>query len=282
VPRADDPHVADVLARVLALRSRSVRDATGRYYVEGLRQVFCALDAGLSIDLILYCEALAPTIAQQRVRRARRAGVRVVRVAPEEFRGVSIAARASGVAAVLHQHWSSIQDADPTAGLCWVGVAQIRSPGNLGTLLRTAEAAGVAGVIVLDRSADPFHPGTVRASMGGIFGLGLVRASHGEFADWAAHHRCDVIGTTPRGGVSYANVSVQPPVVLLFGEERHGLAERELEVCTQMVSIPMAGGADSLNLGVAAGVVLFDLLRRRSVVADLRARYRTRHRHASG
>src|SRR5215831_17141453 len=97
--RADDPHTVDGLAQVLALRSRSVRDTTGSYYVEGLRQFFCALDAGLPIDLIVYCETLAPTIAQQRVRLAKRAGVRVVRVSPEQFRAVSLSAKASGVGA---------------------------------------------------------------------------------------------------------------------------------------------------------------------------------------
>jgi TrmH family RNA methyltransferase len=277
MPRADDPHAADELARVLALRSRSVRDTTGRYYVEGLRQVFRALDAGHPIDLILYCETLAPTIAQQRIRLARRSGVQVIHVSPEQFRGVSIAARASGVGAVLRQHWSSIHEADPAVGLCWVGVGLTRSPGNLGTLLRTAEAAGAAGVVVLDRLTDPFDAGTVRASMGGIFGLGLVRASHEELAAWTARHGCEVIGATPRGGVSYANFPVQSPVVILFGEERRGLTERELELCTRLVSIPIVGRADSLNLGVAAGIMLFDLLRRRSAAAP-RTGHRTRHR----
>jgi RNA methyltransferase, TrmH family len=260
-----------------------VRDTTGRHYVEGLRQVFCALDAGVPVDLIVYCETLAPTIAQQRVRLAKRAGVPIVRVTPEQFRGVSLTAKASGVGAVVHQHWSSIDDADAAAGLCWVGVGLTRSPGNLGTLLRTAEAAGAAGVFVLDSRTDSFDAGTVRASMGGIFGLRVVRASHDELADWAIRHRCEVLGATPRGGTSYATGPVHAPVVVLFGEERRGLTQQELGLCTQLVTIPMAGRADSLNLGVAAGVVLFDLLRRRSAAApESGRRYRRQHRGARG
>src|SRR5215471_5528154 len=242
MPRADGPHAHDALARVVALRSRPARDATGRYYVEGLRQVFSALDAELPIDLLLYCEALAPTIAQRRVRLARRAGARVVRVTPEQFRCVSIAPRASGVGAIVRQHWSSIDDADPDAGLCWIAVGASRSAGNLGTLLRTAEAAGA----------------------GGIFGLRLVRAGHDELAAWAARNGCNVIGAAPRAAIRYTEAGVRQPIVVLFGEERGGLTERELRLCTQVVSIPMVGRADSLNLGVAAGIVLFDVLRRRS------------------
>jgi len=265
MPRADGPHAADdALARVRALRSRPGRDATGQHYVEGLRQVLAALDADLGVDLLLYCETLAPTIAQRRVRLARRAGVPVVRVTPEQFRRLSIATRASGVGAIVRQHWSAMREADPAAGLCWIAVGASRSPGNLGTLLRTAEAASVAGVVVLEPDTDPFDAAVVRASMGGIFGLRLVRAGHDQLAAWAARHGCGVIGASPRAALRYTEAAVRQPVIVLFGEERGGLTERELRLCTQVVGIPMAGRADSLNLGVAAGIVLFDLLRRRS------------------
>jgi TrmH family RNA methyltransferase len=261
--RPDGPHPRDELSRIRRLRLRSAREATGQYYVEGLRQVFRALDANLPVELLVYCETLAPTIAQQRVRIARREGARVLRVTPEQFRSVSIADRASGVGALLCQHWSSLRDADPAGGLCWIGVSVTRSPGNLGTLLRTAEAVGAAGVIVLESVTDPFDDRVVRASMGGIFGLRLVRAGHEEVAEWASRHGCNVVGTSPHGSVSYTEVPHRSPLVVLFGEERRGLTDRELRLCTHTATIPMVGRADSLNVGVAAGVVLFDLLRRR-------------------
>src|SRR5258708_24214707 len=138
--RPDGPHPGDELSRIRRLRLRPAREATGQHYVEGLRQVFRALDANLPVELLVYCETLAPTIAQQRVRIARREGVRVLRVTPEQFRDVSISDRASGVGAVLRQHWTSLRDADPAGGLCWIGVGGTRSPRNLGTPLRTAQA----------------------------------------------------------------------------------------------------------------------------------------------
>jgi len=271
MPRPDGPRPDDDLHRIRELRERRARDATGHYFVEGLRQVFCALDANLPVEVLVYCETLAPAIVQRRVRLARRAGARVVRVSPEQFRGVSVAARASGIGAVLRQHWSSIRDADPAGGLCWIGLGLTRSHGNLGTLLRTAEAVGVAGVVFLDRLTDPFDAQVVRASMGGIFGLRLVRATHSELACWVSRHRGEVVGAAPRGDLSYTEIPLRSPLVVLFGEERRGLTVEELRLCTRTASIPMTGRADSLNLGVAAGVVLFDLRRRaRDGAATLR------------
>jgi tRNA G18 (ribose-2'-O)-methylase SpoU len=107
----------------------------------------------------------------------------------------------------------------------------------------------------------------VRASRGGIFGLRLVRASHDEAAGWASCHGCRVVGMSPCGGASYPGIGLRSPLLVLFGEERRGLTERELALCTDLATIPVVGPADSLNLGVAAGIVLFDLLRRRSAAA---------------
>lgn len=257
---------ANELARIRRLAERQVRDVTGLHYIEGLRQVFWALDANLQVELLIYCEALAPAVAQKRVRIAKRDRTRVLRLSPEEFRGISIAPRASGIGAILCQHWLPLEDAECSSGLCWIALGFTRSSGNLGTVLRTAEAAGVAGIIFLESATDPFDPHVVRASMGGIFGLHLVRATHQELAAWAARHRCRIIGTSPVGESRYTDVCLDSPLVLLFGEERKGLTERELALCSQTIRIPTVGRANSLNLGVATAVVLFEL-RRRSPLA---------------
>jgi TrmH family RNA methyltransferase len=262
-----DAHLrAKEIARIRRLAARQERDATGLHYIEGLRQVFCALDSDLPLHLLVYCEALAPAIAQKRVRIAKHDGCRVLRLTPEQFRGISTAPRASGIGAILSQHWLSLDDAKASSGLCWIALGLTRSAGNLGTVLRTAEAAGAGGIIFLEGATDPFDPQVVRASMGGIFGLRLVRATHRELAAWAARHRCRVIGTSPGGDSCYTDVSLGSPLVLLFGEERKGLTERELALCGQTVRFPTVGRADSLNLGVATAVMLFDL-RRRSTLA---------------
>ncbi|MEW5848369.1 MAG: RNA methyltransferase [Myxococcota bacterium] len=253
-----------LLERILQLRERTTRDQTGLHYIEGIRAVLSALDAGLHVDTLVLSEVLLQNpYAQKRVRLAKRAGTRVVRVTPEEFRSVSGTARASGLGAIVHQHWTALENADPRRGLCWIAVGALRSPGNLGTVLRTAEAAGAAGTIMLAHPVDPFDPDVVRASMGGIFNLQLVRTSPARLARWAREHGCVVVGTAPAGEVLYSDAPVDAPLVLVLGEERRGLTDAEQRLCTHTARIPMAGRADSLNVGVAAGVVLFDVLRRR-------------------
>lgn len=260
-PARPVPH--PVLDRVHTLRLRRFRDKTRLHVVEGLRGVLHAIEARLPIETLIYSEILCyHPVAQKRVRLAKRAGVPVERVTPEQFRKISMTPRASGLAAILRQHWTPLAEADPRRGLCWLAVSQIRSPGNLGTILRTAEAVGAAGLIVLGNDCDPFDPEVVRASMGGIFHLTLARATAAEFGEWADAAGCRVLAMTPMGESSYDDVPVDPPVVLMLGEERNGLTEAEYAVCTHRVKIPIMGRADSLNVGVAAGVMLYEVLRR--------------------
>jgi len=251
------------LDRVRQLRLRGCRDRTGTHFAEGFRAFLQATEARIPVRALLYSETLCRSGgAQKQVRLAKREGVPVVRVTPEQYRSVSTTARASGIGAILAQHWTPLAAADPRRGLCWLAVSRLRSPGNLGTILRTAEAVGAGGIILLGDALDPFDPGVVRASMGGIFGLRLVRATLLEFALWARRHGCGVLGASPSGARLYTEVPVDPPLVLLLGEERLGLTPDEERLCTDLVRIPLRGRADSLNVAVAAGVLLYELLRR--------------------
>jgi TrmH family RNA methyltransferase len=263
----DDPIrllVPQVLNRVRRLRSRQVRQSTGLHFVEGFRQFLQSADCLIPVDLVLYSEILAQNPAVQKtVRRLKREGTRVVRVSPQEFRSISETPHASGIGAILRQHWTPLDRLDPRRGLCWIALRWLRSPGNLGTLFRTAEAVGAAGAILIGDAADPFDPATVRASMGGVFHLELARASLGEFGGWCRRHGCTVLGTSPSAEAIYTRVPVGSPLVVMFGEERAGLTPAEEAVCTHRAKIPMVGAADSLNIGVAAGVMLYEVFRRR-------------------
>ena len=253
--------VQSALARIPRLKYRSVRDRLGLHTIEGIRAVLQALDASIPIDTIVYSEILCRNSrAQKQVRMAKRDGLRVARVTPMQFRWLSTTERASGLAAIVKTHWTPLSRADPRVGLCWIAVSRIRSAGNLGTIVRTAEATGAAGLILLGNDIDPFDPAVLRASMGGIFHLKLVRASLEAFKSWARGAR--IVGTSPAATTSYTEIPVDGPLVILLGEERHGLAPEELALCTDMARIPIVGRADSLNVGVAAGVVLYDVLRR--------------------
>jgi len=256
--------VSSVLARVRRLRLRSVRDRTRLHYLEGFRNFIQAIDVKIPVETIVYNETLARNPAvQKNVRLSKRAGVRVVRVTPEEFRRVSVTLRASGIGAIVRQHWTPLDQADVRAGSCWIALSSLRSPGNVGTIFRTAEAAGAAGVLLLGDGVDPFDPAAVRASMGSLFGLRLVRTTLREFGRWASERGCRVLGMIPSAESVYTEVPVGPALVVLFGEERKGLSPEERAICTHTARIPIVGRADSLNVGVAAGIMLYEVLRRR-------------------
>jgi len=218
------------------------------------------------METIVYSEVLAQNPAvQKNVRLQKRAGVPVLRMAPGQFRSISGTARASGIGAIVRQHWTSLADADPRQSVCWIALSSLRSPGNIGTIFRTAEAAGVGGVLLIGDKVDPFDPAVIRASMGGVFRLRLVRCTLEELSKWKSLRGCRFWGTSPSADEIYTEASVDSPLVVLFGDERRGLAPEELALCTQTSRIPIMGRADSLNVGVAAGVILYEVVRRCTV-----------------
>ena len=255
--------VNPVLDRIRRLSDRRERDRTCLHFTEGFRSVLQALEASIPVETLLYSERLCwnPS-AQKRVRLAGRAGLPVIRVTPEEFRAISRTPRASGLGAVLRQHWTPLERIDPRRGACWLVMGRIRSRGNLGTIIRTAEAAGAGGALFLDPVTDPFHPDVVRATMGGIFHLEIGRTSLEEFRGWTGRHGIHVWAASPRGQAPYFEAPLRTPLAILLGEERQGLTSDEMGLATNTVRIPIPGRADSLNVGVAAGVLLYEVLRR--------------------
>jgi TrmH family RNA methyltransferase len=144
-----------------------------------------------------------------------------------------------------------------------VALDAIQYPGNLGTILRTCDATGAAGVILLGATSDPYDPESVRASVGAIFSLQLARASPAEFAAWKRERGISVAGTSPAAALDYRAAAYAPPVVLLMGCERSGLPPALQALCDVLVRIPMVGRSDSLNLAVATSLMLYEVFRQR-------------------
>lgn len=252
-----------MLARVQSLRSRAVRDKEKRFWIEGVRHFVQASDARLEFEAVLYSPVLLKSpLAQMLVRRLSAAGVPRWQLSPEEFRRVSTARHASGIGAIVGQHWKSLSTADVHQGLGWIVVESLRSPGNLGTMLRSAEATGATGMIFLGRQCDPFDPSVVRASMGGLFPLPLVRSTPRELSAWAAEHGIVLVGLSPQADRLWTDLPSGVAIGLVVGEERAGLSEGLCGLCQQTVRLPMVGCADSLNVAVAASVVMYELVRR--------------------
>jgi TrmH family RNA methyltransferase len=168
---------------------------------------------------------------------------------------------ASGVGAVVVQRWSPLHRTSPRAGLCWVVLEAIRSEGNFGSLIRTSEAIGGAGFILVGPRIDPFDPAVVRASMGALFRQTFVRTNCPSLRNWLRRHRCCVIGASPDGRAELHRFDYPRPTILVLGEERSGLSPYLRDICSDLVKIPMKGAADSLNLAVAGSLFMYEVYR---------------------
>lgn len=255
--------VASTLTRISLLqRDRQYRDKYKRFFVEGVHNFVAAFDHGWPVETLLYSERLLTSaVARKLVRQSKRAGVPFVAVTPEQFRSISQAERASGVGAILRQQLAQLSHTSPGTYPCWVVLDRIRAPGNFGTLLRTSAAIGAAGFILLGDTIDPYHPAVIRASMGAFFGQKLVRASPDQLGQWVKQHDLLVVGASPEGKLAYNELAYTRPTVLMLGEERTGLSEVQRSLCREFVRIPMAAGSDSLNLGVAGSLLMYEILR---------------------
>lgn len=241
------------------LQNRKYRDETGWYYLEGPRHILEAVSQKAAIEYVVVCPELIGDAKDFLTRLS--ADLRpdqLLEVSPETFRGFSTKDGPKGLAAVLHQEWASLSEMKPE-GLCWVALSSVANPGNLGTILRTCDAVGVHWLILLDRSTDPYDPTALRAGMGTHFSVKIVKAGFGDLVDWKRAHKIKMIGTSDRAEQDYHQVHYPSNCILLMGSEREGLTSEQVEQCDQLVGIPMAGRADSLNLAVATSVLLYEM-----------------------
>jgi TrmH family RNA methyltransferase len=246
------------------LAHRSERDRSGLYFAEGVRALACSVERGHSIQAITYVpQLLNHPLARRLVVRLCGDGVKTHAVSIDVFRRLSRMEEPQWVGVTLRQQWADLDAVVPANGLCWVALEAIRTPGNLGTILRTCDAVGAAGVIALGKGADPYDPSAVRASMGSIFCTTLIRATASDLSAWAGRVGAQLIATSPTAKLDYRQVEYRSPVVLVMGAERSGLSAPLLSRCGSVVRIPMVGTADSLNVAVATGVMLYEVLNQR-------------------
>jgi TrmH family RNA methyltransferase len=267
-----DPNAPEI-AQVRRLQSRAERDRRGLFLADGIRFVARALETGARIEtLLMVPEVRRHPFARKLLREAGERGIPNITVTPEVYRSLSLAESPQGFAAVVRQRWETLRQVRPSGTLCWLCLETIRSPGNLGTILRTSDAVGAAGVILLGDGIDPYDPGAVRATMGAVFSQRIVRATFAELAAWKGRHRCLLVGTCPGVGVDYRAVSYARPAVLFMGSERTGLTPEQQALCDVLVRIPMVGSGDSLNVAIASAVMLYEVFSQRNPLGGRRSR----------
>jgi TrmH family RNA methyltransferase len=191
------------------------------------------------------------------------AGLRVARLSGELFGRITDRDAPSGLAAIVRAAPVTVAGLAADADSVFVALHSAGNPGNVGTIVRTASAAGAAGVILIGASADPYDPAAVKASMGALFTVPVATASSGtEFLEWAHRGGLRVAATSARGTVTCWQADLTPPLAILLGSEGTGLPDDLLAAADVQVAIPMTGTAESLNLAVAAGILLYEVRRR--------------------
>ncbi len=243
---------------VRSLRLRKEREATGLFVAEGISHVAAALEAEAGVEFVLCApDLLTSAFARELVARESARGLPCHDVDAATFASVAEKDNPSGLLAVLRQRPVRLSDLSPEMFAWGVALVSPQDPGNIGTVLRTLDAVGASGLLLLEGGADPYHPGAVRASMGALFHLPVASSSFVEFAGWAERHQYAVVGTSARGSVDYRAANYSRPLILLLGSEQKGLSAEQLAACGQTVRLPMHGKVSSLNLAVAAGVLLY-------------------------
>jgi len=252
-----------IIKDIKALSLKKARDESRTFMAEGLKLVIDALDRGWTIRTLVYAKAgKGKPMVEKVAARTVAAGGLVLEVSEKVMSSITRRDNPQMVAAVFEQRWTALKDILPKGSETWIALDRVRDPGNLGTIIRTADAAGASGVILVGDCTDPFSLETVRATMGSMFALPLVKTTPADFLKWKKSIDARLVATHLAGAVDYRTIDYKSkPVILMMGNEQSGLPDDLAEAADKLARIPQVGMADSLNLAVATGVMLFEVRR---------------------
>lgn len=247
------------------LRKRSERDEQGVFMTEGYRPITRALAAGFHFDELYYCpEWFLGSNEQHVLDDAQKAGTQLVRLGKEAFAKIAYRERPEGLIGVGKQWHTSLEDLTLSANPFLIVVEAIEKPGNLGTILRSADATGAEAVIVCDAVTDPFNPNVVRASTGVLFTTPTIITDSASAMAFLKKHKIRSLAATPAAKELYTDVDLSEPVAIVMGSEQFGLTDQWIGACDLPVRLPMAGIADSLNVSAATVAIAYEVVRQRN------------------
>jgi RNA methyltransferase, TrmH family len=259
-----------IVKDIKALAMKKHRDESGEFLAEGLKLIIDALDLGWTLKVLVVAQAARGNpIAEKTISRALHANALVLEASEKVTSAITRRDNPQAVIGVFEQKYATLSGIKPEPDQVWLALDRVRDPGNLGTIIRTADAVGAKGIILIGETTDPFAIETVRATMGSVFALPICRASEAEFLSFRKSFDGLVVGTHLKGAVDYRSVDFSgQPVLLIMGNEQAGLTEELADTCDRLLRIPQAGRADSLNLAVATGITLFEIRRHALTLED--------------
>ena len=258
MPRQVTAFSNETVKRLRSLRDKKARREEGLFLAEGLRILAEARDSGRLPEVIAFsAQGAAHPLAAEIIAAAESAGADAIEVPPELLAKMSGKDNPQMLLGAYRQPSTGLEAIDRAGAPLWFVAQALRDPGNIGTILRTGDAVGAGGLILIDDSADPYSVEAVRASMGAIFTQAVASARWDQFLLWLRSAPGQLIGTSLKADTDYLEADYRQPCFLLIGNESQGLPADYEAACDLLVKIPMAGRADSLNAAVAAAVMAF-------------------------
>ncbi|HEX2295111.1 MAG TPA: RNA methyltransferase [Actinomycetota bacterium] len=250
-----------LLKRIRKLRRRKHRAEQGALFVEGIAPVWQAVESGAAVEVVVTAPDLLTSEGARSLVGSLDAPV--VALSPEAFASIAERDNPSGLGAVVAIPRRALDDVELGPSALVVALDEVGNPGNLGTVVRTADAAGASAVVVAGDAADAWNSAAVKASMGTVFSTPVVPSDLDEVLLWARRNDLGVVATSARGRVDHWDADYPDGCLLLFGSEATGLSDDTLAAADEVVRIPQRGAASSLNLAVAAGIVIYEATRGR-------------------
>ncbi len=260
MPRQITSFSNETVKRLRALRDKKARKSEGLFLAEGLRILVEAGDSGRRPEIIAYSGAGGVhALPAEIIAEPEASGADVIETSPDILSKMSGKDNPQAILGAYRQPDTSLAAVDRSASPLWIVAQALRDPGNIGTILRTGDATGAGGLILLDDSADPWSVEAVRASMGAIFTQQIATARWEEFLPWLRSGAGQLVGTSLNTTHDYLEPAYEQPCFLLIGNESQGLPEAYEAECDLLVKMPMLGKADSLNAAVATAVMAFQV-----------------------
>ncbi|WP_332059943.1 TrmH family RNA methyltransferase [Bartonella sp. CB74] len=252
-----------IIKDLKALSQKKNRNREGLFMAEGLKLVIDALNLGWTIQTLIFSKSKIGNAAiENTAARTVANGGFVIKASQKVMESITRRDNPQTVIGIFKQQWHSFEMIKERIEDVYIALDRVRDPGNLGTIIRTADAVGAKGVILIGETTDPFSPEAVRATMGSIFSIPLYRFDESAFLDWSAHFKGTIIGTHLKGAVDYRKIDFKNgPIILLMGNEKQGLPDILANRCDKLARIPQSGRADSLNLAVATAIMLYEIRR---------------------
>ncbi|WP_336279106.1 TrmH family RNA methyltransferase [Bartonella sp. CB175] len=252
-----------IIKDLKALSQKKNRNRENLFMAEGLKLVIDALNLGWTIQTLIFSKSKIGhgTIENIAARTVANGGF-VIKASQKVMESITRRDNPQTVIGIFKQQWQPTEMIKGQTKDVYVALDQVRDPGNLGTIIRTADAVGAKGVILIGETTDPFSPETVRATMGSIFSVPLYRFDENAFLKWSASFKGMIVGTHLKGSTDYRTIDFKNgPIILLMGSEKQGLPDILANRCNKLARIPQSGRADSLNLAIATAIMLYEIRR---------------------